>query len=706
MTIKPDRQTLSIVVSTTEPSMKTNSQPTDSESRLSTLRRLILSPEQEKLTRLEQRLDNESIRADETGQVLPQAIVTSSKNGDQLSDALMPTVEAAVKASVTRDISTFADALYPVMGPAIRRSISETFKDMLQSLNTTLENSFSWQGLQWRLEAMRTGQSFSEIVLLRSLLYRVEQVFLIHRETGCLLQHVTSIDSVQDADLVSGMLTAISDFVKDSFSVDGKSTLDSIEIDDLTVLIEPGPLAVIAIVVRGNPPKNLREDARNALESIHREQRQLLLDFNGDAQPFEQSQHYLEDCIQAQYIQKKKQPVFSPQIALLLVAIVIVVGGWMISTYKNQTNWDAYIDRLAQEPGIVITDVKQNAGHFSIRGLRDPLARTPQAIRDETVPISDSEISYLLEPYQSLTPAFIVQRAEKALDKPEKISLSYVDGVLKAQGMASYQWQMDARKLAKAVSGVREYDDSDVHNADLKLLNPPETVTLSLEKSILSASGSAAYEWIRKARHRVKAMSGISHYDDSQLANLDLMDLTVPTTVNMTLSDGVLTASGEANHQWIVYARQHAASMSGVELYDDSQLNDIELSQMLSIIKQLENTTILFELNSWEQATQQMEQQTVLKAIQQLFQLAEAVGKTIAIDVIGHSDSIGNYDYNYDLSQQRAEFIFNYLLNHGISKTSLRAQGVGSSLPVGNDPQGKDINLNRSVTFSVYTADF
>ena len=37
---------------------------------------------------------------------------------------------------------------------------------------------------------MRTGRSFAEVVMLRSLVYRVEQIFLIHRETSLSLLHV------------------------------------------------------------------------------------------------------------------------------------------------------------------------------------------------------------------------------------------------------------------------------------------------------------------------------------------------------------------------------------------------------------------------------------------------------------------------------------------------------------------------------------
>ena len=55
---------------------------------------------------------------------------------------------------------------------------------MMESLNRTVEHSFSWRALAWRWTALRTGKPFAEIVLLNTLEYRVEQVFLVHAESS------------------------------------------------------------------------------------------------------------------------------------------------------------------------------------------------------------------------------------------------------------------------------------------------------------------------------------------------------------------------------------------------------------------------------------------------------------------------------------------------------------------------------------------
>ena len=237
---------------------------------LSELRGLLLAPEQIQLSKLQERLDDPARRADDVSRVLPSALTLSLNRDNKFASALMPTVEEAIGVSVKKNPQRLVDAIFPVMGPAIRKSIANAFSEMVQSLNQTLEYSVSLKGLKWRLEALRTGKSFAEVVLSHTLLYRVEQVFLIHRESGLLLQHVEAgAAAVQDVDLVSGMLTAIQDFVHDSFGAEKSDALDSMQVGELTVWIERGSQAVLAAVFRGNAPGELRRLMQDALDSIH-----------------------------------------------------------------------------------------------------------------------------------------------------------------------------------------------------------------------------------------------------------------------------------------------------------------------------------------------------------------------------------------------------------------------------------------------------
>ncbi|MDX1385168.1 MAG: OmpA family protein, partial [Thermoanaerobaculia bacterium] len=242
----------------------------DGRAELERLRELILGPERADLDDLARRLDDDEVRAQELADVLPDAVrLGAAHDRADLTDALSEPVAEAMHRSVREDPGSLADALFPVMGPAIRRAIVETVRDMIESFNQAIEASLSWQGLRWRIEALRSGKSYAEVAILHSLVYRVEQLLLIHKETGLLLRQVVAPEvEAQDPDLVSGMLTAIRDFVKDSFGSADGDALDTFRVGELQVLIEDSPRAVLAAVVRGQPPRDLRSRLRATLEEL------------------------------------------------------------------------------------------------------------------------------------------------------------------------------------------------------------------------------------------------------------------------------------------------------------------------------------------------------------------------------------------------------------------------------------------------------
>ena len=265
---------------------------------LGKLRSIIVGPERKDITSLRERLDNPEIRANEISNVLAESVLIRASKDKKLALALLPTIEEVIRDSVKRDPQFLATAIFPIIGPAIRKAISESIRSMMQSFNEALEYSVSWKGLSWRWESIRTGRPFSEVVLMHTLIYRVEQVFLIHGETGLVVQHVAADDViVQDEDMVSGMLTAIQDFVKDSFGIMEGQALQSMHIGDLTIWIEQGAYTVLAAVIRGNPPEDLHIVLEEAVETIEFEQRQALVSFKGDSTPFLVTRPLLENCL-------------------------------------------------------------------------------------------------------------------------------------------------------------------------------------------------------------------------------------------------------------------------------------------------------------------------------------------------------------------------------------------------------------------------
>ncbi len=250
---------------------------------LEQLRTLLLGREIETLSRLTGVVDNPERLAAAIGRILPTAIAQATSD-TRMGHVLAPIMEKAAESSIRSDPTTLVNILYPTIVPAIRKSIGETIDETFQRLNETLKYSLTWRGLKWRWEAWRTGRPFAEVVLKHTLVYQVEHVFLVHRHTGLLIAHVAAENAVsQDPQLVSSMLIAIQDFVRDSFSGAEHQGLDSVRLGELRLWSEPGPFAALVAVIRGDPPEGLHDTMRNTLSRIHAERHHALESFDGDS---------------------------------------------------------------------------------------------------------------------------------------------------------------------------------------------------------------------------------------------------------------------------------------------------------------------------------------------------------------------------------------------------------------------------------------
>lgn len=247
--------------------------------------------------------------------LISEALTTRSHKDDSLNHALAPVIDGAFERAISHNPGKIADIFYPIIGPAIRKSVSSALFDMVQSLNQLLEQSLSFKSLLWRFKAWRSGKNYAEYLLLRTLKYRVEQVFLIHRETGILINSAVASEVVtQDPDLVSSMLTAINDFVADSFSANNES-LEWLKFGELTLQIVVGPKAIIATATRGSAGQYITQKVTQVLEEIHNAYYSKLNEYDGEQWTFVEP--LLENCLISRL--HKPEKAKKPWLALLLI---------------------------------------------------------------------------------------------------------------------------------------------------------------------------------------------------------------------------------------------------------------------------------------------------------------------------------------------------------------------------------------------------
>ncbi|KAA3624680.1 MAG: OmpA family protein, partial [Bacteroidetes bacterium] len=71
----------------------------------------------------------------------------------------------------------------------------------------------------------------------------------------------------------------------------------------------------------------------------------------------------------------------------------------------------------------------------------------------------------------------------------------------------------------------------------------------------------------------------------------------------------------------------------------------------------------------------------------------------LKIQINGHTDNIGSEEDNLELSEARAETVYTYLIEKGISEERLRFKGFGESQPISDNESESGRKLNRRTEF-------
>lgn len=441
--------------------------PTSAEIRL--LRRLLLGRDGDdaldRVARGDLPAAPSTLDARSVGRVLPEAVLWRESEDEDLGDALAAPVERGLKASVERNPQPVVDAIFPVIGPAIRRAIRHAMSQSLESVNQSVNYGLSWRGLKWRMEARRSGLSFGEVVLRHTLQYRVEEVLLVHRETGLPLMHVAAsgIEGAgQEADTVSAMLTAMRQFVGDSFDVDESDALDTIEVGDLNVWVEPGPHAILAAVIRGHPPEAFRDRLSSACETIHSKLGRALTAFTGETAPFETARSTLEGLLDEEYAEEPSRGL-SPRLLVLLVLLLGVLAWFGYRAWESRQRQATYIEALRATPGLDVLRTDHEDGRLVVVGSRDPLAPDPAGLL-AGAGLDPDEVDAQWVTAFSTDTSLVARRAEAAFGVPASVSLrAHPDGTVVASGApGDTAWVARARDVMPLVPGVTRLDLSEM----------------------------------------------------------------------------------------------------------------------------------------------------------------------------------------------------------------------------------------------------
>lgn len=369
--------------------------------------------------------------------VVTEALHDRQKQDSSVNKILQPLIEDSVQDSVTHNSERLISSLYPLVGSLVRKSVAAFLGDFIEKTNQLLENSLTIKGLKWRLKAWQAGVSFAQYAASQTFVYRVEHVFLIHRETGLLLNEIAlSEHGKSDADMVSSMLSAINDFVGDSFlaNEDGqKEQLQSVSTDSFNLLIKPGPSALVVAAVIGNPPQQLSDQLQLTLESIHQLYVDELNNFDGDDRHFNNAENLLRDCLLSEH-KKDNSNKRKPWLAIAVLFIAFIFAGYQMLNWSRSQQLHEELMQLDNEPGIIIRQLTvNNLDNIEIDVLRDPNAiHIEQWLEAQDFNMANFNI--LERNYRSLSPVILSIHAEKIISAFPSISSTWQDNILSLTG--------------------------------------------------------------------------------------------------------------------------------------------------------------------------------------------------------------------------------------------------------------------------------
>ncbi|WP_434658688.1 OmpA family protein [Sulfurimonas sp. NW9] len=403
------------------------------------------------------------------GDMLQSTIQDSS---DKIAKVMSPIISLAIKDQVKNEKDEIVDALYPVIGNMISKFVSQSFKDMIDEINTKVQTTFSYETLKRKIVAKIKGISETELLLQSSTkLNKVESVFLIHKESGLLVSErsIKNHESIEP-EMVASMLSAIRSFVNDWISKNSDSLeLNEIEFGNYTIYLEVAGCCYLAVVLSGTSNRKLQDKITSVLEFLVKKHSDAIMHFEGDMDKLnldeinEQLDTLLENESEILEEEEKKQSYTF----LWIVGISALAGLSLYSyiNYSNQVLQEKIEQNLQKNPYLNLYNINVDVNyknvlvqgkipyeslHTNILQTIKPLL-TRRVLEDKIVlahaPLSEEEIN------KELSIAFAMLN----LDSGNRLRYKFHNGILMIRGIIKNKKSYnDLLKEVSSIKGIRQ----------------------------------------------------------------------------------------------------------------------------------------------------------------------------------------------------------------------------------------------------------
>ncbi|MEO1206771.1 MAG: OmpA family protein [Pseudomonadota bacterium] len=658
----------------------------------------------------------------------------------ELSEAIAPLVTKTIKVEIRNSQDDLVEALYPMTGRMVQAYVASAIKDMMDEINRRLGENPA----MLRLRSITTGRSVAELALAESQKLHVEEMYLIRRGTGEILDRWPASPSKSNVDhLVSGVLTAVNDVATEAFNVKGNA-LRRLEVDDDAVYLRTSPSYLLVAKCKGV--------AHDSVEKIIDEEFLLALQHRldtadgakiTDARPSSESPIASADAslskdadqdlehdgglgtmaerMQNRIVERQEQlrtSGFNPA-KLLLWILGLGLAIWLA--------WFAYEQYQTERVrGIAAGVIEQTA---DLRGY---------PIELDVAAYGDSISVRGLTP-SSATKAGLINALNGALPQVR------VQDETTVVASADAKIRPEVDRLRREVTGLSENVPSEVSRlrnelASLRLSVARETISRAFTRTTgrLSTIGTdleqltaelqteaqktASRDVSKTLSETTKALSQTTVTDTTPLSDINdtiknataqiesatakltqviaprLRSAQTPSTAQLATALGRSPPSGGeaasvAERAEIMALKGEQIATLIVAIKQAIALNPTaELSEREKLVAFADANAIFFSTGTEYRNRQQAE-----KTMRELIAISR--GGELLIRVVGYTDEIGNRDDNVVLGQQRAEAVLADLLRLGMPSERLVAIGRADGKNLA--PNTGENSPNRRVQFEV-----
>ncbi|MGD1805958.1 OmpA family protein [Dapis sp. BLCC M126] len=385
----------------------------------------------------------------------------------QISQALAPEMGTVIKDQISLEQNSIVDALYPVIGSTISKYMTEAIRE----INDKISDTFSFKGIRRKIQANFRGVSEAELIISEIMVFTVQAVFLIHKESGLVIAEAQHSGREKlESEMVAGMLTAIRSFVNDCIVQSGDiSELNEIEYGDSKIILEVAGHCYLAVVIKGEPNKSFIKELRQTLSNIVIDYGKDIKNFAGDPDTIPSSiKLLLKELIDIDVQENQKLSVSKAPTALLIICgliVSLILIPWGIYRHYSRIYRSVEVKTIqdwANVPELAFYSLNAEVK----RGSLTLTGRVPnQNLRNQAVEIAekqaslsnlelDNQIVAIEVPLDPSKVSGEVERITKALNQMEGVSITtnYTEDKVKVKG--TVMDMADAQKIIRKIEQV------------------------------------------------------------------------------------------------------------------------------------------------------------------------------------------------------------------------------------------------------------